>query len=242
MKKAGIVFGVLVLLAAGALFWAFYSLDLIVKMTIEHYGPDVLGVPVKVSGVHVSTQTGEGRISGLEIGSPPGFTEARALKVAEIRVAIVPATITEPIVVIREVALDAPLITYERGRNGGNLEAIQKNIESYVKRTAGEAEAKGGSAQKGGPRRFIIERISIRGVKVMMTNPALHGQGITFDLPNLELRDVGKRENGLRASQVADIIARELLARIAQRVLTNIDLLRKGGVEGAIDALKGLIR
>jgi hypothetical protein len=241
VKKAGIVFGILALLAAGVFLWAYYSLDLIVKMTLEHYGPDVLGVSVKVSGVQVSTQSGEGRISGVDIGNPAGFSASRALKLGEIRVAIAPATLTQPVVVIRDVAIDTPLITYERGRGGGNLEAIQKNIEGYVKRTASDAEAKGGE-QKDGPRRFIVERISIRGAKVTMTNPALHGQGVTFDLPNVELRDVGKRENGLRASQVADIVARELIARIAQRVLTNIDLLRKGGVEGAIDALKGLVR
>jgi hypothetical protein len=33
-----------------------------------------------------------------------------------------------------------------------------------------------------------------------------------------------------------------IVARIAQRVLTSIDLLRKGGAEGAVDALKGLLR
>ena len=36
-------------------------------------------------------------------------------------------------------------------------------------------------------------------------------------------------------------IAGELEAQIARRVLTNIDLLKKGGIGGAIDALKGLI-
>jgi hypothetical protein len=41
---------------------------------------------------------------------------------------------------------------------------------------------------------------------------------------------------------VGVVVAGELQARIAQRVLTNLELLRKGGVEGAIDALKGLLR
>ena len=68
------------------------------------------------------------------------------------------------------------------------------------------------------------------------------GQGVSFDLPDIELRDIGARQNGLTASQVAAVVADALISRIAQRMLTNIDLLRKGGVEGAIDALKGLIR
>jgi len=75
-----------------------------------------------------------------------------------------------------------------------------------------------------------------------MTSPALRGQGVTFDLGDIELRDIGKRQGGVTASQVASIVANALVAKIAQRVLSNIDLLRKGGVEGAMDALKGLMR
>jgi hypothetical protein len=75
-----------------------------------------------------------------------------------------------------------------------------------------------------------------------MTLPGLKGQGITFDLPAIELRDVGKREDGLTASEIAQVVANTVISRIAQKVLTNIDLLRQGGVEGAIDALKGLIK
>ena len=82
----------------------------------------------------------------------------------------------------------------------------------------------------------------VSGAKVTMTNAGLRGQGITFDLPDIELRDLGKRQGGLTASQAASMVTNTLVAKIGQKVLTNIDLLRKGGVEGAIDALKGLIR
>ena len=34
-------------------------------------------------------------------------------------------------------------------------------------------------------RGFIVERLTLRGAKVTMTNPALRGQGITFDLPDI---------------------------------------------------------
>jgi hypothetical protein len=75
-----------------------------------------------------------------------------------------------------------------------------------------------------------------------MTTASLKGQGVTFDLPDIELRDIGKRQNGVTASQAASIVTNAIVSAIAQRVLSNIDLLRKGGVEGALDALKGLVR
>jgi hypothetical protein len=74
-----------------------------------------------------------------------------------------------------------------------------------------------------------------------MSTPSLKGQGVSFDLPEIELRDIGKGQDGLTASQVAGVVTNAIIVRIAQRVLSNIDLLRKGGIEGAIDALKGLI-
>jgi len=95
---------------------------------------------------------------------------------------------------------------------------------------------------QGTKRRFIIDRLLIRGAKVTMTTPSLKGQGVNFDLPTIELRDIGARQDGLTASQVAAVVTHAIVAGIAQRVLSNIDLLRKGGIEGAIDALKGLIR
>jgi hypothetical protein len=82
----------------------------------------------------------------------------------------------------------------------------------------------------------------IRGARVTMTNAALKGRGISFDLPDIDLRDVGKRQGGATASEIANLVAGVIQQRIAQKVVTNLDLLRRGGVEGAVDALKGLLK
>lgn len=240
-KRVVIGIAVALGLVALALFWAYHSLDVILKMALEHYGPDVLGASVKVGETHLSTRSGEGRLKNLEIGSPHGFTAPRTARFGEIRLAIDPSTITENVIVVRDISVEAPAITFERGKGGHNLDAIHRNIEAYVARSAGASEAKASSASRA-TRRFIIQRLSIKGAKVTMTNPALRGQGLTFDLPDIELRDVGRRENGLRASEIAKIVSGAIVSRVAQKVLTSVDLLRKGGVEGAVDALKGLFK
>ena len=242
MKKVAIVLAVLLAIAGGAVYWAYHSLDFIVKMALEHYGPDVLGAKVKVGDVQLSARDGKGSLKGLEIGNPGGYSAARAARFGEVRIALDPLTLTDNVIYVQEILVDAPAITYEKSGRGTNLEAIQKNIERYVQGRGGpRGEAKSGGEKKS-VRRFIIGRLAIRGAKVTMTNPVLKGQGLTFDLPDIELRDVGKRQNGLRASEVADIVAKTLVSRIAQRILTNVDLLRRGGLEGAVDALKGLLK
>jgi hypothetical protein len=241
MKKVAIGLAVVLALAAGGLFWAYHSLDVLVKLAIEHYGPDVLGTTVKVAEVHLSAQTGEGMLKGLEIGSPRGYSAPRAARFGEIRLALDPTTLTEDVITVREVSVLAPAITFERGKGGHNLDAIQKNIAAYVARSGGASQSKQ-DGQASGKRRFIVGRVAIRGGTVTVTNPALRGQGLTFDLPDIELRDVGKREKGLRASEVANVVAEAIIARIAQKMLTSLDLLRRGGIEGAVDALKGIFK
>jgi len=241
MKKVLIGLVVLALLAAAGVYWAYNRIDVIAHWAIEHYGPDIAGVSVKVKDVELSPTDGRGSLKGVEIGSPKGFGAPRAARLGEVRVALDPHTVTEQLVVIHEIAIVSPEIAYEKSAGGTNLEAIQKNIEGYLQRTGSPTDAQPAGPQAPG-RRYVIEKLSIRGARITMSNPALKGQGITFSLPDIHLRDLGRRPNGITAGQAANIVMNALIARIAQRTLTHIELLRKGGREGAIDALRGLIK
>jgi hypothetical protein len=240
-KKVLIGLAGLLLLVGGGIYLAYHSLDIVVKMALEHYGPQVTGASFTVGEVKLSIRDGRGTLTNIEIGNPAGFSSPRAARLGEIRVAIEPGTLTDPVVLLHELAVISPLITYERAKNATNLDAIQKNIEAYIQRSGGPSESRPAEAKKG-RRKFIIERLVIRGAKVTMTNPALRGQGLSFDLPDIDLRDVGTRQGGATASEIGNMVTGVIQQRIAQKVVTNIDLLRRGGVEGALDALKGLLK
>ncbi|HUQ29100.1 MAG TPA: hypothetical protein VM051_10920 [Usitatibacter sp.] len=240
MKKAVIVTAVVVAVLAGLAFFFYNRLDLVVKVALEYYGPDVTGVTVKVGDVEISPHDGRGRVRNLELGNPAGFSASRSVRLGDVIVEIEPATLRAPVVHIRAIGIEAPIIVYERGNKATNLETIARSMEAYAKRSIDQETAASGAQRT--KRRFVIDRLLIRGAKVTMTAPALRGQGATFDLPDFELHDIGKRQNGVTASEAASIVTNAVIARIAQRVLSNVDLLRKGGIEGALDALKGLVR
>ncbi len=241
MKRWTLGLAVLLAVVAGGAYWLYTSLDFVVKATIEHFGPDIVGAPVKVGSVDLSARDGRGMLRAIEIGNPPGYSSPRALRAGTVAVGIDPSTLGADVVVIRDILVDAPEITYELKGGTNNLEAIRRNIEAYVRR-AGEGAGAGGAPARPAGRRYVIGRITLRGAKVTMTNPLLRGGGLTFDLPDVDLRDVGKRSGGVTAAQAASLVTGALLARIAQSVLTNADALRRGGVEGALDALRGLVR
>ncbi|QJR12244.1 hypothetical protein DSM104443_03329 [Usitatibacter rugosus] len=242
MKKALIILGVLLVLAAGAAYLVVNKLDVIAHYAIEKYGSEMLGVEVKVKDVELSATDGKGALKGVEIATPKGFSAPRTARVGQIRLAVEPATIRDDLIVIREIAVEAPEIWYDRAGSGAtNLDAIQKNIEGYLQRSGTPAEGKAAGPQAPG-RRYVIEKVSIRGARVTMTTSGLKGQGIGFTLPDIELRNIGRKPDGVTAAQAANVVTNALISKIAQKVLTNIDLLRRGGKDAAIDALKNLVR
>jgi uncharacterized protein involved in outer membrane biogenesis len=240
MRKVLIGLAVLAAIAVVAGLLAWNSLDLIVRAAFEHWGPDLTGGKVEVREVQISPRDGRGRIAGLDIANPAGFSTPRAARFGEIRIAIDPATLTDDVIVIRELAVESAQITYERGDKSSNLDAIQKRIEAYAVASDPTGNARGAARAK--KRRFVIERLSIRKTRVTMTNKGLAGQGLAFDLPDMELRDVGRRQDGVTASQAAAIVTSALQQKIALKMLTNVEALRRGGLGGALDALKGLVK
>src|ERR1700687_4747674 len=115
MKKLLRALALLLVVLALAALLAWNSPHLIVKYALEHYAPQIAGVTVKVGDVEISPRDGRGRLKNIEIGNPQGFSAPRAARLGEIAVSIDPATIQAPVVRIRELRFDAPLITYERG-------------------------------------------------------------------------------------------------------------------------------
>jgi hypothetical protein len=77
-------------------YWAYNSLDVIVKYALEHYGPDVTGVSLKVGEVNCPPRDGRGSLKGVEIGNPPGFSAPRAARLGEISVALDPRPSARP--------------------------------------------------------------------------------------------------------------------------------------------------
>src|SRR2546421_1637073 len=186
---------IVILAAVGGAWWLYNSRDALIRRALEHYGPQVTGVAVKVKAVKLEPLDGTGAINGLDLGNPQGFSAPRALTLGEVRLAVDPATITSPVVHIKEISLEAPAITYERGAQGDNLSAIQKHIQSQLPKS--EPNAKG--ASKDAPqRKFIVDHVQVRHAKVS------YGGLASAELPDVHLRELGKKKGGATAAELAD--------------------------------------
>ncbi len=214
---------VVALVAAGV--WLYLSLDHVVKRAIEKYVPEILQATVELDEVRLAPADGAGALRGMRIGNPKGFRAPHAATVGTITLAIDPTTVVKDVVLVRRIAVERPSITYEPGPKGSNFDVFQRNVERYVGAAGKSADAKGG-------RRLIVESLTIRGARVTYAPQVGRGTAtISFDLPDIQLRNVGKERGGVTPGELAKIVVDALAARIAE-VMARAAVRR--GLEGVL--------
>lgn len=229
---------VLVVAVGGGLYYVYSNLDSIVKAAIESYGGDATQTKVSVKEVKLSLTSGEGTISGLIVGNPKGFSTPESLSLGSVSVKVDTGSVTKMAsdpkapVVIKEVAINAPSITYERGASAGNLETIQQNVTRYAGVDQSKSAAKPAAGGKEEPK-FIIENLYVRDGKIAISHSALQGKTLSSGLPTIHLKDIGKDKGGASPAEIAD----KVLGAITQQAskVASVDL------DKALGQLKGAV-
>ena len=231
MKKTLAIVAVLVIAAVAAYFVLQNPLGRLVKMAIEEFGPEMTQAAVKVSKVEISATDGRGALSGLVLGNPRGFKSDYALKAGTVEIVLEPASLAKDVMVIHKILIDAPQITYEKAGDITNFDAIQHNVEEYLGAKNGKSE----KPKQGSDKKMIIDSFVIRNAKINYNGM------MELTLPDIELRNVGKKTGGATSAQVVKAIIAELNAKLAMALAKAAVIGGVGGVVvGAGVALKGL--
>jgi hypothetical protein len=244
MKRTTIVTITMVAALTGVLiFFLIFSMDSLVTMAIEKYGSQALGADVTLKKTEISLKSGKGTLTGLKVANPKGFESASAFELGEISLTMDAPTITKGTVVVKEILIVAPNVTYEVGPDGSNLDVLQKNAAGKSKGgdSGGDDAPQGGGTSKGG-KKLVIESLVIRGGKVNVSAMGLQGKKMTVDMPTVRMANIGKDEGGVTPSEVA----KKLIDAFSQAVggaVKNLDLGKvvdevEGVVKGAKDVLE----
>lgn len=249
MRKILIAAAVLIAVAVGAVLFLVSNLDPLVKGAIEKIGTQVAGVPVKVASVDISLSQGRGTISGLTVGNPSGFTTPNAVSLGRITVAIDTESVTKNPIVIKDVEVAAPEVTYELGQGGSNIAVIQKNVQAFTGGGGGgkaaPAQATGGEARK-----LEIDLLTISGGKVTLATPVPGGKA-SAALGEIRLTGIGSKSGGASGAEIAGQVLQAVSAA-SLKAVGNLGLgnLIQGavpgvapgaGAAGGLDQLKGLL-
>lgn len=225
MKKILIGLAVVVLIIAGGLFYVWQNLGSLIKTAVEEAGSRTTQVKVTLKDVDAGKVT-EGALAlrGLVVGNPSGFKTDSAFQLGEISVKVDPATVTSDTIVIKEVVIAAPHVTYEFAGGGSNIGTIQKNVEKL----AGGGSSSSSSSEGG--KKVIIENLYVRDGKVDVSADFLQGQKTGASLPTIHLKDIGKSGGGATPAQVAE----QVIAAIAKSATSAVGKLDVGAIKDAL--------
>lgn len=248
MKKIiwGIVAGLLVL-AVIALIVVAVFLDGIVKKGVETVGPKITGVSVKLDEMHIGLLTGSASIKGLVVGNPEGYKAPAAISVGLAEVSVSPLSIMSDKIVVRSIHVESPEITFEGGLSENNLGKIMDNIDT-VSRNGGPAPA---AAKPGGSpkpaKKIEVDDLFITGAKVHVSLTMLGGKEMTLSLPEIHLKNLGRSNAGLTATDLTRAVFQSItsatikaVADAAANVGGDVKNLGGAGVKKLKSGLGGL--
>ncbi|NKB33617.1 MAG: hypothetical protein GKR91_11020 [Pseudomonadales bacterium] len=230
IKKIVISLVFLILLVGGGLFYYF---DSIVKSGVEVVGTQVLGSEVSVESVSVSPLNGMGSISGLSIANPEGFDSDYAFQLEEMSVVLNTSTVFEDVLVIDSITIVQPQITYETRIVSDNIRALIENISSD---SSGSSAAE--SSTESGGRRIVIREFRMLDPQLNLVAAVVNAP---FQLPDVELNDIGAEDNSTTVSDALRLILSTLSRSILSSNLPSIDDLRnevEGRLQDGVEALE----
>jgi hypothetical protein len=236
MKKLLLIGGGLAgLLVVALVVFLLTGLGAAIKAIVEGVGSQVTKTEVRLASADVSLTSGEGELKGLVVGNPKGYGTPSAIEFGLIKVRIDTSTVTNDTVVVNEVVIDGPHLTYELGPGGSNIGVIQSNCEAF---SGGPGKGAPPAEEKGG-KKVIIERLLVTNGRVDVSASFLKGTTLGSSLGKIELRDIGKQSGGATAGEVAQ----EVLSALTSSAIDAVNKLDLDGIKkGATDAVDGAVK
>lgn len=230
MKKL-LIAGVVVIIAVVAfIFLTLSNLGPLIKKTVNTVGPQVTKTDVEVADVSVSIFSGEATLKGFLLGNPKGFKSAQAMKVGSVYVDIDEGSIMKNPIIINEIEIVAPEITYEKKSGTDNFKTLLKNVQKSAK----TEQKQKGKVDSGGDKqgkKIVINNVIVKDGKVNLIIAALGGKEISAPLPNIHLKDIGKEKGGATPAEAFAKIFASLYKSISADSVTQVlnDGLKKLG-------------
>ncbi len=187
----------------------------IVKMAVNTYGPEITDTELHVDDVGISIFSGEADLKKFFLGNPKGFKSPSAMKVGAVYVDVDEGSITKDTIIIKRVQVVGPEITYEKRGKSDNFQSILNNVQKNLPK--GESVKKEPAKESPGKKVIINDFIVKNGkvnLAVAMPGGVLADREISADLPDIHLKDIGKKKGGASPAEAAKAIFEALYAKI----------------------------
>jgi uncharacterized protein involved in outer membrane biogenesis len=237
--------GVIVAGLITAIVLVILNLGDLIKTAVEEFGPPITKTEVRLGGADISILSGSGTLSDFYLGNPKGFKMPSAMECKTIRVKVNTDSLTKDKIIIDEIYVDSPVISYEKRGNTDNFQTIVNNIKKTV---AGEKKAGTTTEEKksetGSEKTIQINDFIVKNGKINLGGSLLDAfgdQGMGIDLPDIHLKDIGKDKETTPAEAFAQILG-QMTGDVTGTVTQVGKQLKEAvgkAVEGASKAVEG---
>jgi hypothetical protein len=212
MKTFAWIVVVLLLLIGGGVVYVALNSGSLVKSGIEEFGPQFLGVDVRVDGVDLALTEGSAAINGLRLGNPSGFTGADMMQVDRIKVVLDTSQISETLIVMKEVVIDGADITAIAKGQQTNFQQLMANLDAASERLSSSSDTSASSGTQ-----FIIDKFSFTNTQAALDSDVL-GQ-LALTIPNIRLEGIGRKSDGVSGAELAQQVLKPLVSAISKEAV-----------------------
>jgi hypothetical protein len=202
---------VLVVLVVVAVVGVGLFLDRGIKKGVETFGPELTKVSIKLDSVSLSLLSGGGKVKGLEVGNPEGYTAPTAIKLSSASLVLLPKSLLTDKIIIKSVVVEAPEITIIGTPTKNNLTKILDNIEAA---TGGGKDATATKADGKPAKKLEVDEFVLTGLKVNYSPPGFSGQVFPLKVPDIKLTNLGTGPDGITAGDLTKRVITELTSKI----------------------------
>jgi len=229
IKKLLLGLVLLFVIAAAAIY--FFGSGVInkgIKSGVETYGPRVTQTPVTLGAANVSVFSGSGSLKELKVGNPEGYKSENIFALGQIDLKVDTRTVFSDKIVIDEILIKKPEISYEKSLTSSNLKKLLQNIEAFTGPSSGSDPDP--AADEGAKKQVVIRKLLIEDGTIYV---GALGIGQTVPLPRIEMNDIGEGGKSITMAEAIDLVLSKVLQSIGPAIANAGEL---GGA--AVDALK----
>ena len=193
MKKLLKVIGVLALLLLIFLLLCPLWLGPVAGMVANSVVPGITGTEFNVQKIRINPYTGSLRVEKLRLANPKGYDAEDAVALDLLSVKIAPMSLLKDTIVVNDVTLESPYVSYLNKDGTNNFDQIIANVNAG--KTAKEEEKAEEVKEEVEGKKVMVEHLAITGTRVR------YGL-ITLPIPNVVLNGIGASQGGVTIESV----------------------------------------
>jgi hypothetical protein len=188
---------VLLLIVAGAVFY--FSINRVVKSTVQSQASSSLNLQTTLNSANLSLFGGKLNLNQLQIASPPGYTAPQMLDVGDTNLAVSYGQLRDDPIHVSSITIDKPKLVLEEKNGVLNFKQAMDNIPPGDKAPSNKP-----------PLKLIIDELRVNNPEVVVKG--LPSGDLTVPIPSLTLKGVGTGEGANNGAAVKDVVMQVITA------------------------------